>query len=153
MWRLATMLITLSEARATCIVRHERYGHIQSEDGDYENFAETCWLLQPRFGTQPARSVTLSFQQFAVEEFFDKLHVYDGDSEVATQLTPAVGLSGYTLPSPITSSGGSMLVKFRSDFSNRAAGFTFAWTSSDGSVLPAGSCATDCASGKQHDQA
>ena len=148
-----TSMLTLASFAPTLAVECERvlasHGHIQSEDGAYSNFADSCWLIQPPGAT----SVTLSFHQFSTEPLYDTLRVFDGDSINADPLTPSEGLSGDTLPAPITSSAGTMMIRFISDFSNTGRGFTFAWTSSDGSVLPPGHCAPDCDPGMQHDEA
>ena len=98
---LATLL-ALAGAETCELLRTEPYGHIQSEDGDYDNYHHQCWLIQPT----GASRITLSFQQFSTEAWYDKLRVYDGSTTAARELTPSGGLSGSALPAPITSSNG-----------------------------------------------
>ena len=144
---LTATLLALAGAETCELLRTEPYGHIQSEDGDYDNYHHQCWLIQPT----GASRITLSFQQFSTEAWYDKLRVYDGSTTAARELTPSGGLSGSALPAPITSSGGALLVLFISDYSRRAAGFTFAWTAvaAGSQPLPDGWCTTGCDPSKQ----
>ena len=82
---------------------------------------------------QPAGAdyITLSFTAFNTESNYDYVRVYDG----ASTADPLLGeFSGTTLPAAITSSGGSMLVHFTSDYSVVASGWTAEYTS--GELLP-----------------
>jgi hypothetical protein len=74
----------------------------------YKNNSDCKFLIQPTGAT----SVTLEFLDFHTEQDFDFVKVYDG----TTTSAPLIGsFSGIAIPSPITSSGGAMLVHFISD--------------------------------------
>ena len=88
--------------------------------------------------------MTLSFKKFETESGFDVLRIYDGETTDAIELSPTAGYSGSALPNPITSTGPSLLIVFTSDVFTSAKGFTFAWTSSDGTPLPFDRCTHQC---------
>lgn len=95
------------------------------EDGsilnDYVNNSECYWLIQPT----NANSITLTFTSFSTESN-DIVMVYDGSTTAA----PVLGtFSGTTIPSPITSTGGSMLVSFITDGSTTSDGWTATYSS------------------------
>lgn len=76
--------------------------------GNYSDDERNLWLFQSMNST----SVTLNFNVFDVEQDFDYLFIYDGDTISA----PLIGkYTGTNSPGNITSSGGSLLVEFRSD--------------------------------------
>lgn len=72
-----------------------------------------------------ATSVTLHFTQFAMENTYDFLYVYDGPSTASTLLG---SYTGTTIPANITSSGGSITLRQSSDESVTAAGFAVTWS-------------------------
>ena len=135
------------------------FGHVQSENGDYANGEQVCWLIAP---TEKPSEITLSFHKFDVEQYYDALFVFDGDSmadrlpdcsklsftpdlDHPCLLSPAVGFSGAALPKPVTAKSGAMLLVFVSDFKGVKNGFTFAWTSKSASKpVPSGFCAVGC---------
>lgn len=88
----------------------------------YSNNSNCSWLIQP----ENANSITLSFSSFSTELNYDGVIVYDGDNNTA----PVLGqFSGPTLPSDVTSTGGSMYVEFVSDPAVRGDGWTANYTS------------------------
>lgn len=91
-------------------------------NGEYANNCEALYLLQPA----DASSITLSFTELDLETNYDFLYIYDGPSTSAPLLAE---LTGNDLPAPISSSGGSMLVKFESDYSVSHQGFNANYTS------------------------
>ncbi|WP_422089875.1 CUB domain-containing protein [Tenacibaculum ovolyticum] len=97
------------------------------EDGSgavkYEDDKNCTWLIQPADGG----TVTLNFNSFNTEEDYDFVTVYDGESASATQLG---SFSGSSVPKVVTSTGNSMFVKFTSDGSVNAAGWSANYTSS-----------------------
>ena len=97
-------------------------------NGNYSNYQDCEFLIKPT----GANSVTLIFSAFNLENRYDYLTIYDG----ATNASPILkNLTGSSLPSSITSTGGAMLVRFRSDYSETRSGFIADWTSTT-----AGSC-------------
>ena len=91
-------------------------------NGEYANNCEALYLLQPA----DASSITLSFTELDLETNYDFLYIYDGPSTNAPLLAE---LTGNDIPTPISSSGGSMLVKFESDYSVSYQGFSAIYTS------------------------
>jgi hypothetical protein len=92
-----------------------------SGSGNYQNNSDCRWLIQPPNAT----SITLTFQSFNLLSG-DFVYVYDG----STTSAPLLGtFSGNTLPAPVTSSGGVMLVRFVSNASGTADGFVASYTS------------------------
>ncbi len=107
----------------------------------YCNNLDCRWLIQP----PQAKKVTLSFTAFDVEAassdgqtIFDAVEVYDG----STTSAPLLGrFSGSNIPPAVTSSGGSMLIRFYSDFATSAQGWSANYTSSQ-TVACSGSTTT-----------
>ena len=97
---------------------------------NYSNNEFCDFLIQPT----GASSVTLIFSAFNLESGFDFLTVYDGSTSASPTLIN--NLSGNSLPSSVTSSGGTMLVRFTSDTSVTSSGFIANWTSTTGVVCP-----------------
>ena len=64
------------------------FGHVQSENGDYANGEQVCWLIAP---TEKPSEITLSFHKFDVEQYYDALFVFDGDSVVAEHYDESSG--------------------------------------------------------------
>jgi len=89
----------------------------------YSNNADCSWLIQP----VGASSITLSFSAFDTELNYDGVIVYDG----ANNSAPVLGkFTGTTIPSPVTSTGGSMYVSFLSDEALRSNGWNASYNSS-----------------------
>jgi PKD repeat protein/N-acetyl-anhydromuramyl-L-alanine amidase AmpD len=94
---------------------------------DYSDDERELYLIEP----VNVLNVTISFQQFALEDNWDYMYVYDG----STTTDPVLGVyTGSTLPADITSSGPTMLVEFRSDCATQDAGWEISWTSVPGPV-------------------
>lgn len=99
-------------------------GTIYDTGGPSSNYADdeqTLTLINPPNTT----SITLSFSQFNIENNWDYLYVYDGNSINAPLIAT---YTGATLPGSITSSGNSLLLRFRSDCATTAAGWTATYT-------------------------
>lgn len=91
--------------------------------GNYGDDERQLYLIQP----QNASSVTLNFNLFDLELNWDYLYIYDG----ATTNAPLIGIyTGNTNPGTISSSGGSLLVEFRSDCATTNQGWDISYTSS-----------------------
>jgi Zn-dependent metalloprotease len=99
-----------------------------SGGNNYCNNQDCKWLIQP----PQATSVTLNFSAFELEDaasdgtIYDAVEVYDGTTTSATLLGR---FTGSNLPPAITSSGGSMLVRFISDLEENKQGFSAYYTS------------------------
>lgn len=94
---------------------------------NYSNDERKLYLIEPA----GAVTITLNFLSFSLENNWDYLYVYDGN-EITD---PLLGVyTGTTLPSTITSTGGILLIEFRSDCSTVAAGWQINWTSLTGPV-------------------
>ncbi len=82
----------------------------------YANNTQCAWLIQPT----TANTITLSFTSFDTELDYDGVIVFDGANNTA----PVLGqFTGATLPSSVTSTGGSMYVLFLSDEALRSNGW------------------------------
>jgi len=90
--------------------------------GNYSNDERELFLIEPAGAT----SVTLSFAVFDLENNWDYMYIYDGNTTDA----PLIGIfTGNTNPTTISSSGGSILLDFRSDCATTAPGWDLSWTS------------------------
>lgn len=95
-------------------------GSISDGSGNYTDNADCRWVIQPPGAT----SITLSFQSFNLLPG-DSVIIYDG----ATISSPRLGAySGTSLPPNLTSSGGAMLVRLKTNGSGTAAGFQATYT-------------------------
>lgn len=84
--------------------------------GNYADDERLFWLIQP----PNAASIQLDFSLFDIEENWDYLFIYDGDS----LNDPLIGqFTGTTTIPTIVSSGGSLLLEFRSDCATTAPGW------------------------------
>ncbi len=93
-----------------------------SGSANYLNNAHCTWVIAP----PGANQITLNFPTFDTEAGYDSVNVYDGADSTATLL---MTWWGNTLPPAINSSGGALCVKFYSDISNVATGWTATYTS------------------------
>ncbi|KPL13657.1 MAG: hypothetical protein AMS26_13590 [Bacteroides sp. SM23_62] len=96
-------------------------------DEDYDNFANCRKLIQ----VPDADYINLVFTEFNIEEGYDFVRVYDGTSTGDVLLGEFTGTS---LPDMVTSTGGSMLVHFSSDYSVTRSGWSAEYTSGEGPV-------------------
>ncbi len=95
--------------------------------GNYSNYENCGFLIQP--SSSPS-TISLSFSQFSVDNSDDFLYVYDGTNTSGTLL----GIfSGYSLPTTITATSGSLYLRFTSDYINNYSGFSASWTSANNS--------------------
>ncbi len=116
---------------STTVLNTFDYGNISDGSGNsnYCNNRDCRWLIQP----PQASSVTLRFSAFDVEESspdgnttYDAVEIYDG----ATIASPLLGrFTGDSLPPAITSSSGSVLVRFYTDNSVAKQGWSAYYTS------------------------
>lgn len=96
---------------------------------NYCNNMNCSWLIQP----PQAQKVTFNFTAFNLESaptdgksIFDAVEIYDGTSESA----PLLGrYTGSTIPNGVTSTGGSLFVKFYSDNELNYSGWSGYYTS------------------------
>jgi PKD repeat protein len=93
--------------------------------GNYMDDERELYLIEP-VGVQ---SVTISFDQFNIEQDWDYLYVYDGSSLSDALLGVYTGTAN---PGSITSSGGAILLEFRSDCATPGIGWEISWTSIPG---------------------
>lgn len=93
-----------------------------SNDLNYENNLDCNWIIQPN----GAVNVTVTFSDYNLG-VGDVVEVFDGSTASSTLL---MRLTSSTQPSgSITSSGGAMLVRFRTDAQGVAAGFSVQYSS------------------------
>lgn len=92
-----------------------------SGSGNYQNNSDCRWLIQPANAT----SITLTFQSFSLLSG-DSVIVYNGNSVTSPRLG---AFSGSSLPPNVTSTGGVMLVRFITNSSGTADGFSASYTS------------------------
>lgn len=88
---------------------------------DYYHDERLFWLIQP----PQTNSITLSFSSFDVEQDWDYMFIYDGNSINS----PLIGVyTGTNSPGIINSSGGALLIEFRSDCATAAPGWEASFT-------------------------
>lgn len=93
-----------------------------SGTNSYNNNSDCKWKIQPSGAT----SINLNFSEFDISNPGDTLYIYDG----ATTSSPLLAsLTGNALPSTITSTGGTLLVRFFTDGNNIATGWSANYTS------------------------
>ena len=107
------------------------YGTITDGSGsnNYCNNMSCSWLIQP----PQANTVTFNFKEFNLESassdgksIYDAVEIYDGANDTA----PLLGrFTGSSIPNAVTSSGGSMYIKFYSDNELNYLGWTGYYTS------------------------
>ena len=93
-----------------------------SGTADYSNNEDCFWRISPK----NAISITLTFTEFDTEQDADFVTIYDGQSPTSPVLKR---FSGSEIPPKITAQGGSMLVEFKTDYSNKFKGFKASYTS------------------------
>lgn len=97
--------------------------------GNYQDDERLLWLLAPT----NASSITINFTGFSLENNYDYLFIYDGNSINA----PLIGTYTSTnSPGTITSSGSSLFFEFRSDCGTVASGWAANWTSVVPNTIP-----------------
>ncbi|MES2515010.1 MAG: N-acetylmuramoyl-L-alanine amidase [Bacteroidota bacterium] len=89
---------------------------------NYADDERKLWLFQPAGG---ATSVSMSFTSFSLENNYDYLYIYDGNSVNST----LIGKYTSTVsPGTINSTGPNLLIEFRSDCATTAAGWVATYT-------------------------
>lgn len=98
--------------------------------GNYQDDERELWLFQPA----GAQSVTLNFTDFDLELDYDYMFIYDG----ADVNAPLIGKYNATSPGTVTSTGGSLVVEFRSDCGTTSPGWaaTYSAVISSNDVTP-----------------
>jgi hypothetical protein len=91
---------------------------------NYPDAVDCQWLIR----AQPGQVVNIDFTTFNTERLYDLVYFFDGDSALATVI---FGLDGDRTipPTGIRSSGTVMYVRFSSDASNNATGFSATYQS------------------------
>lgn len=87
---------------------------------NYGNNTNCSWLIDPPY----AKSITISFNEFDLEQDHDWLIVFDGNDNTSSILGQYTGNS---LPSSVTSTGGSIYIEFLTDETNRSSGWSAAY--------------------------
>jgi N-acetyl-anhydromuramyl-L-alanine amidase AmpD len=100
-------------------------GNLYDSGGQSNNYGDDERLIW-RIAPANATSVTLNFTAFSVENTWDYLYIYDGNSTSAPLLGSYTGSAN---PGTITSSGGSITLEFRSDCATNSNGWAATWTS------------------------
>ena len=99
-------------------------GYLTDSGGNSANYNDDerlLWLIQP----PNTGLITLEFNTFDIEQDWDFLFIYDGDSIN----DPLIGqFTGTSIPSSITSTGSSLLLEFRSDCATTAPGWEANYT-------------------------
>ncbi|XP_078600000.1 uncharacterized protein LOC144875099 isoform X2 [Branchiostoma floridae x Branchiostoma japonicum] len=93
---------------------------------DYPNYSNCTYKIS----VTPPKVVRLTFTDFNVEEGYDFVYVYDGDTLDPTQLI-GERLDGTSIPDPKSSSGSFMTVQFTSDSGDTRKGFQASYTAED----------------------
>lgn len=97
--------------------------------GNYPDDQRQLWRIQP----PTALTVTLEFTAFELENNWDYLYIYDGDS----LNDPLIGVyTGTTSPGTIFSTGNSLLLEFRSDCSTTAPGWVASYMETSADATP-----------------
>ena len=97
--------------------------------GGYTNNENYTYTISPT----GASSVTLSFSAFNIENNYDFIRIYDGPTTASTLLGTYTNTN---TPPNITSSGGSLTIKFTSDNATTKSGWVANWTCASSCSLP-----------------
>lgn len=90
--------------------------------GNYSNDERSIYRIEP----PNASSVSVQFSSFSLENNWDYLYVYDGNSV----FSPLLGVfTGNNLPPNLTANSGKMTFEFRSDCATTAPGWVVGWNS------------------------
>lgn len=99
-------------------------------NNDYNNGSDCAFLIQPPC----AGPITLSFASFDMETG-DYIFVYDGTEALPEKLlTPIQGLSGSSIPKPVTALSGAMLIVEKTNDQDQRAGFIAEWSAIPNSI-------------------
>jgi hypothetical protein len=125
-WEKYYRLINNNPAITTITTPTGNFYDSGGASGNYTNDERLLWLFQP----PGANSVALNFSSFSTEAGYDRMFIYNG----ATINAPLIGsYMGANSPGNVNSSGGSLLVEFRSDCATVSSGWaaTISSTSAD----------------------
>jgi len=107
-------------------------GNFYDSGGAASNYTDDerlIWLIEPA----NALNVTINFTAFSIENNYDYLYIYDGNSIDA----PLFGVYTSTnSPGTISSTGGSLTIEFRSDCGTVSSGWAANWTSTIINTIP-----------------
>lgn len=121
-WALYYTLVNNNPTQTTATSSTGSFYDTGGSGANYANDERYFLLIQPAGAT----SISLNFTTFNTEANWDYLYIYDG----ATNTSPLIGTyTGTASPGTVVSSGGSMLIEFRSDCATVAAGWQATWTS------------------------
>jgi hypothetical protein len=121
-WAKYYLLINNTPSISTVTAASGLFTDSGGSSGNYSDDERQLTLIQPA----GASSITLNFSSFSTEAGWDYMFIYDG----ATTSAPLIGqYDGTAGPGIVTSSGGSLLIEFRSDCATIAAGWVANWTS------------------------
>ncbi|MFA5575113.1 MAG: glycosyl hydrolase family 18 protein [Brumimicrobium sp.] len=98
---------------------------------DYYNNENYIWTISP----DGAASISLNFTSFDVENNYDFLYIYDGNSTSAQQV-PGSPFTGTTIPQNIVSSTGALTFRFLSDGGVVAPGFNANYVCTQDIIAP-----------------
>lgn len=95
-----------------------------SQNETYVKNLDCEWLIKPA----NALSISLDFTRFDIEQDFDFVEVFDG----STTSAPLLGsFTGKNIPNQVVSTGGTMLVRFTTDISVNAFGWSATYSSTN----------------------
>ncbi len=95
----------------------------------YNPHEDYTYVIQPPGAT----GLTLSFSQFDVENNYDYLYIYDGNSTSASLIGKYTDKNN---PGTITASGNALTLRFTSDGATQTPGFTATWNATTNSNAP-----------------
>ena len=124
-WKLYYNLVNNNPSITTVTSATGTFTDSGGSGGAYTNDERTLTLIKPTGAT----SVSINFSSFNLENNWDFLFVYDGQTTSA----PLIGIyTGTSTPGILTSTAGAMLLEFRSDCATTASGWVATWTSQNG---------------------
>lgn len=122
-WDLYYKLINNAPAITTVTTTTGNFYDSGGSGANYQNDERKLWLFQP----SGASSISMTFSSFDLENHYDYMFIYDG----STVNSPLIGkYTGSVNPGPIQSTGGSLLIEFRSDCATTATGWAATYTTS-----------------------
>lgn len=120
-WYLFYTLINNNPSITTLTASTGTFYDSGGPSNNYNNDERTVVLIQPTGAT----NVTLQFTQFNLEANWDYMYIYDGNSVNS----PLIGrFTGTASPGTVTSSGGALLIDFRSDCATTNPGWAATYT-------------------------
>lgn len=121
-WEKYYRLINNNPSITTITTDNGNFYDSGGSTSNYNDDERLLWLIQPT----NAQSITINFSTFNIEAGYDNLFIYDGSTIDA----PLIGsYTGSTSPGSVTSSGGSLLIEFRSDCATVSSGWTATYSS------------------------